>query len=508
MKRFAARFFLLIFPSLFSVSAWAQTSAPHVEDAASRAARKTPAVAPIPQHLFGAIPLSTRSEEARKSVELALDKYENALLEDALAQARHTTEKDPQFALGYALLSFVSRRIIPDPAALSKAKSLLPRATPDEQLLVRWMTSIQDRDLLPAITNMNDLLKRYSRDKHVLYLTSEWLYFQQDYDRSRAMMETLRQLDPNFPPVLNMLGYAYIETSDPDPAKALASLKRYAELQPNSPNPEDSLGEISRFTGDDRGSLKHYGAALRIDPTFFTSQLGLGDTLTLMGNFADTRKEFDRAIQMAVNPRDELHAKYQKALTSFWEGQSEEGRKALAALMEEAAAKKEPNAQFEIVLGRAMLAPNFQEELNQLATLAVFLEHPLAGMSEADRGVARAAALRERARVASLNGLADNAAEAISQLESFAASSRDLVVESDYESARGYLLFSRGDFANAAGELAADSHSPLALQQLALTQEKLGNTAAVQSTRLRLKYQRAPVVEWFLLTHQSAGASH
>ena len=56
-------------------------------------------------------------------------------------------------------------------------------------------------------------------------------------------------------------------------------------------------------------------------------------------------------------------------------------------------------------------------------------------------------------------------------------------VESAYESARGYLLFVQGDFANAAGELAADSRSPLALQQLAMTQEKLGNTAAAQATR-------------------------
>src|SRR2546429_6601546 len=75
------------------------------------------------------------------------------------------------------------------------------RTTSDEQLLVRWMTSIQERDLLPAIMNMNDLLKHYSKDKHVLYLTAEWLYLQQDYDRARTMMETALQIDPNFPAV-------------------------------------------------------------------------------------------------------------------------------------------------------------------------------------------------------------------------------------------------------------------------------------------------------------------
>jgi tetratricopeptide (TPR) repeat protein len=507
MNRFLAPVFLLIFPSLFAATGWAQTPTPIAEKAAARSGAKTPPVAPVPQQLFGTIPLATKSEEARKFAELALDKYENGLLADAVVHARHASEKDPQFALGHALLSFASRRGIPDSAALAKAKSLLPRATPDEQLLVRWMTSVQDRDLLPAIMNMNDLLRRYPTDKHVLYLTAEWLYSQQDYDRARARMEAVRRLDPNFPPALNMLGYAYIETGDPDPAKAVATLEHYAELQPGAPNPEDSLGEVLRMTGDDRGSLEHYSAGLQIDPTYFSSQLGLADTLTLMGNFSDARKEYDRAIQISDNHRDELHARYQEALEYFWEGQPSEGHKALDALAKEAGKRKEPNAQFEIGMGRAMLASDFRDESKQLETLSAFLEKPLEGMSESDRGTARAAVLLECVRVDALNGLLDHAAEDISKLERYAATSRDLIVESHYESARGYLLFSQSDFANAADELAADSRSPLALRQLAIAQDKLGNAAAAQSTRTRLKYQRTPTAEWFLTSHADTGKS-
>jgi len=47
---------------------------------------------------------------------------------------------------------------------------------------------------------MNDLLARFPNDKHVLYLTSEWVYMQQDYDRARKMMEKIIEIDPNFPP--------------------------------------------------------------------------------------------------------------------------------------------------------------------------------------------------------------------------------------------------------------------------------------------------------------------
>src|SRR5947209_792805 len=149
MARFAARWFLLIFPAFFASSAWAQTAPPHAEPASRRATAHTSAVTPLPQQLFGAIPLSTKSEGARKSLELAWDKYENAMYEPAANLARQAMQKDPQSALSYALVSFAARRGMPDAAALAKAKALLPRATPDEQLLVRWMTAIQDDNLLP-----------------------------------------------------------------------------------------------------------------------------------------------------------------------------------------------------------------------------------------------------------------------------------------------------------------------------------------------------------------------
>ena len=174
----------------------------------------------------------------------------------------------------------------------------------------------------------------------------------------------------------------------------------------------------------------------------------------------------------------------------------------------EAAKKKEPNSVSDIGLGSAMLAADPREELSQLGALAVFLEQPLPGMSEADRGVARASVLRERVRIASLNSLLDNAAEALSKLETLASSSGDILVQTIYESARGYLSFGKGDFAQAAGQLAADSHSALALQQLAIVQEKLGDNAAAQLTRARLNFKRAPTVEWYLVERANGDKSH
>jgi ATP/maltotriose-dependent transcriptional regulator MalT len=242
---------------------------------------------------------------------------------------------------------------------------------------------------------------------------------------------------------------------------------------------------------------------LRIDPKYIASQVGLGDTFTLMGDISSARAEYDRAFPMADNPRDEFWVKQQKALTYFWKGQPAEGRKELDLLFTEAANHKEPNSVFDIGMGAAMLAADSNDELAQLGALSVFLEQPLTGMSEADRGVARASVLRERVRITSLNGQLDNAAEALSKLEALASSSGDVLVQSIYESARGYLSCAKGDYDDAVGQLAADSHSALVLQQLATAQEKLGNTAVAQLTRAVLKYRRSPTVEWYLVEHSN-----
>jgi tetratricopeptide (TPR) repeat protein len=525
MNRFAVRLAILAMPSLLASPAWAQQQqsqqsqapASRVEEAASKEAvpsskpaHAAPAVAPIApltRNLFGVLPVATRSDDARKLLEKSIDQYENVLLDNSVVNARQATVRDPHFALAYAIWGYAANRSQPAPEALKHARALAATATPDEQLLVNWLIDVQEANNLAAIGAMNDLLARFPTDKHVLYLTSEWLYFQQDYARSQRMMQRILDIDPNFPPALNMLGYSFVESGDPDPAKAINYLKRYASLEADQPNPEDSLGEVLRFAGDDQGSIEHYSAALKITPNFYSSKLGIGDTRTLMGDYPGARAQYDKVVATATSARDRLHAQFQKAMVSYWEGQPEQGRKALTAALEQARRLKEPYGQFEIGVALAQLNENTAASLDQLRTIETSIQKPVAGMGEPDRNLSMALVLREEARRAATSSQPEVAQEAISKLERYAAITRDLIVENNYESARGFALFAQGDFANAADELATDPHSPIALTQLALAHDKLGNAAAAQTIRTRLKYQRAPTVEWYLITHAAPVAA-
>lgn len=506
MVRSVWRWTSLILSLLWTMPAWAQTTvAPVKATTSARKAAPGGALAPIArQQLFGTLPLATRSEDARKLLEAAIDQYENARLDSAAASASQSAEKDPQFALAYAVWSFAARRTQPAPDALQRAKSLVSRSTPDERLLLNWMLDVEQGNLLPAGRAMNELLARFPNDKHILYLAGEWLYLQQDYDRSRNLLETALQIDANFAPALNILGYASIQAGQPDAGKAVAYLKRYASMRPGEPKPEDSLGEVLRLAGDDRGSLEHYAAALKIDPKFLSSQLGLGDTSLMMGDFARARTEYDKGLFISNSSRDRLHAQFQRALVYFWEGQPAPGRQALDIVFEQARRQKEPYALYEVGLGRAMLALEPKSQLEQLRALEASLLRPINGMTEPDRNSALASVLCAHARIAVASGHPESAQEPITMLERFAKQSHDQVVQSIYEIARGYQLFAKGDFANAAQNLAGDPRSPLALQQLALAQEKIGNLAGAESALDRLKYLRAATVEWYLVTHSTA----
>jgi tetratricopeptide (TPR) repeat protein len=506
MNGFLRRFSFFAAAGLAAASAFArpQQSASAESDLASPPAASVARI--VPGRVF-AFSVSTKSPEAKQLVESALDQYENALLDSSVESARRATEKDPHFALAYAVWSFAARRTQPNVAALGKAELLAAQAPADERLLVKFLTSVQHGDMLPAISSMNDLLARFPGDGHALYLTAEWLYFQQDYQRAVRIWEQLIKVDPNFAPAYNMLGYAMVESGEPDPQKALAYLNRYAELLPRQANPQDSLGEVSRYAGDDAASLVHYREALKITPTFVTSQIGLGDTYTLMGDFSRARAEYDKASAICTLDRDCLHIQFQKALVRFWEGNPGDGRSALGEVERKARSAKEPYSRFEAGEALAALAADPDEGLQKLRQLEETFGSPMEGMNEADRNTTLAAIWLDQARAEAERKNVAMAERAVGKLERLSEKSRDLVVQDRYESARGYVLFARQDYRGAAEQLSADPHSPVALKWLVTARQKSGDGRGSETARLRLKFLRAPTVEWYLASRSGGGSS-
>ena len=182
-----------------------------------------------------------------------------------------------------------------------------------EQLMIRWITSVQDNDYISGISAMNDLLAQYPRDKHLNYAAGRWLLQRQQYQNAQKAVERALAVDPAYPPALNVLGYAYARTGQF--AKAFAAMEKYTAVLPNEANPQDSYAEVFEIAGDFERAVKHYQAALRIDPKFYPSQGGLADTYSLMGRQEAARAEFAKAVEMSPNEAAKTDYRLRLALT-------------------------------------------------------------------------------------------------------------------------------------------------------------------------------------------------
>jgi len=76
-----------------------------------------------------------------------------------------------------------------------------------------------------------------------------------------------------------------------DSTKAILFMGKYAVSLPGT-QPEDSFAEILRLAGRFDESIGHYRAALGIDPKYYSSQFGIADTYSLMGDQTRARQEY------------------------------------------------------------------------------------------------------------------------------------------------------------------------------------------------------------------------
>jgi tetratricopeptide (TPR) repeat protein len=226
------------------------------------------------------LPVTTSSAKARELYKKGMTDYENLYLERCNDDWRAAVKEDPKLAVAWAWIAFNSTNPQEVTDAREKAKALATKATPGEQLMVGWIVKVQEGNYIEGISAMNDMLEMYPKDKHLLYLAGNWLMGENGTEQAQRIMEKALALDKNFPAALNDLAYTYARDRQFD--KTFSAMDRYVAVLPNEPNPQDSYGELLRMAGNFEGSLTHYRMALKIDPDFVTSQLGLGDTYALM----------------------------------------------------------------------------------------------------------------------------------------------------------------------------------------------------------------------------------
>jgi tetratricopeptide (TPR) repeat protein len=440
--------------------------------------------------------VTTSSDKARELYEKGIADYENLYLERCNDDWRAAVKEDPNLAVAWAWIAFNSSNPQEVTDARAKAKAISPKLSPGEQLMIAWISKVQEGDFLGGITAMNDMLEMYPRDKHLLYLAGNWLMLEDGNEQAQKIMEKALSIDKNFPAALNDL--AYLDARNRNYAKALAAMDRYVALLPKEPNPQDSYGELLRMSGNFEGSLLHYRAALKIDPDFVTSQLGLGDTYALMGNQEQARTEYDKAIRFAHTEADRLTYSMQKAMTFVRDGNYAEADKSLQEIAHTAHAKEQDLQEAQALRQMAEYQTDDNAAIKHLKLAEESLSHR-ATISPSDRDEEMSRILRIRAVRAARAGNQILADHSLHQLETLATGSRNRVIQSSYHGAAGALLMDQKKYDDAIAQLEEDQDNPFTMELLVQAYYQTYQPEKVHEVEVKLRGTNMPTMEQALV---------
>ena len=445
-----------------------------------------------PKPVAGSMPVTASSAKARELYQKGMEDYENLYLERCNEDWRAAVKEDPNLAVSWAWIAFNSRNSAEVSAAREKAKALLPKVTPGEQLMVRWIADVQEGNYIAGISAMNDMLAMFPKDKHLLYLVGNWLMAENGNEQAEKIFERALGIDKNFPAALNDLAYVYARNREY--SKAFAAMDRYVVLLPKEPNPNDSYGELLRMAGHFEGALKHYRAALTIDPTFTSSQLGLADTYALMGNQAQARIEYDKAIGAAHNDADRIDYMMQRATTWVREANSAEADNAFAETAQKA---HELGLDLQEAWAHQRMAAYQSEDaaaLKHLEAAEDALGHRQ-DISPLDRDEEISRILRYRTVRAAHAGNQELAQKSLHALEAMASGSRNLVIQDSYHGAAGALLASQQKWQDAIAHLEEDRDDPFSMQLLSRAYYEAGANDKMHEVEARLRGTNVPTIE-------------
>jgi tetratricopeptide (TPR) repeat protein len=442
------------------------------------------------------LPVTTSSPQAQDLFEKAMVDYENLQLDRATQGWRSAAKLDPDFALAHAWIAFASTDPAEVEAERACAKALAPKVTSGEQLMIEWIVNVQENNFVAGIAAMNDMLAMYPKDKRLLFLAGNWLMGEQEESQARKLFSRALAIDKNYPAALNDTAYAYAREANFPPA--FDAMERYIKLLPSEPNPQDSYAEILRMSGNYDGALEHYRAALKIDPNFHSSQLGLADTYAVMGDEARARAEYEKAIQQDANEANRLDYAIQSAITWVRENKLDEADRGFNAVVEQAHLGNLHVIEARAHRLMAMYQADDQAALQHLELAESAIGHHK-NTVQSDREEERARILRLRTARAIHGGGQQAALQALHQLEAMANGSRNTVIQQSYHAALGTLLMAQKKYADAIANLQEDHDDPFSLELLSRAYGESDATEAVHNVESKLRSINTPTMEQALV---------
>jgi tetratricopeptide (TPR) repeat protein len=264
------------------------------------------------------IPVTTKSDEARKIFLEGLKLFDNIRWDEAREVFAKAIEKDPDFATAYLYRASIATSAMDFQNHLQKAVALAPKASAGERLMIEAFQANAENNPVKAVQLWEQLAQKFPNDTRARWYLG-WTYSnRREDDKAIAQFEKAIAIDKDFAPVYNFLGYAYYRKGDYK--KSEETFKTYIRLAPNEANPYDSLADLYRKMGRHEDAIKNYKKALELNPKFGFSQRNIGDNLVFLGRYDEGREAYRKAMEMETTPTDKVTDMLHIARSYLYEG--------------------------------------------------------------------------------------------------------------------------------------------------------------------------------------------
>ena len=431
------------------------------------------------------IPITTRSATALKYFIEGRNLFEQNRKIAAMSSILKALDLDPRFAMAHFYLSRVQTNSNEARNSLARAVSLVDEVSDGERLMIlayragSYQQPARRRELLSELT------KEYPGDVRAHFELGLHFFRLRQWDSAIISYNRAVTLSPTYASAYNGMGYCYRFLGNLCAAEEC--FLNYMSLIPDAPNPYDSYADLLTKMNRHREAIKFYKEALKVQPDFVASHLGIANNLCVLGRHEEAREQLGHLLDIAWNDDQRRSALQGLTMSYLDQGDFEaafeqfEVAHQIAILLADTAAM----AQDLDAMGKMWLEINRPEEASKAFTTAM----NLVVASAAAPSVAEQAQLDNYQRLALVwlrRGNFEQAQDIMLQYQAEALRTKDQNRIQTAHETLGRIALESGDIQRAIKELSeSDLEQALNQYYLALAYETAGDLP--QALRLYIK---------------------
>jgi len=245
------------------------------------------------------IPITTRSASARNHFLEGRVLFEENRKDAAEACFVKALELDPRFALAHLYLSRVQTNGREGSNSLARAVSLIDGVSKGERLMILADRAGRFQQLALRREILSELTGAYPRDVRAHFELGLHYFRLRHWDSAIIAYSRAVALSPTYASAYNGMGYCYRFMGNLWAAEEC--FLNYMSLIPDAPNPYDSYADLLTKMNRHREAIQFYEEALKVQPDFVASHLGIANNLCVLERHDEARVQLNRLLERAVN---------------------------------------------------------------------------------------------------------------------------------------------------------------------------------------------------------------